>query len=98
MALKVLLADDSAAIKRVVQLSLQDFGAEVKSVGSGKDVLDVCRTFHPAIAFVDVLLPHKTGYEVVTEMKNDSALKSTPVVMLWSAFMAFDENKFKASG
>jgi len=98
MALKVLLADDSAAIKKVVQLSLQDYGAEVKSVGSGKDVLDVCRSFHPDIAFVDVLLPHKTGYEVVTEIKKDAALRATPVVMLWSAFMAFDEGKFKASG
>src|SRR5277367_3896233 len=98
MAFKVLLADDSAAIKKVVQLSLQDFGAEVRSVGSGKDVLDVCRSFNPDIAFVDVLLPHKTGYEVVSEMKKDSKLKQTPVVILWSAFMAFDEGKYKASG
>ena len=98
MAFKVLLADDSAAIKKVVQLSLQDFGAEIKSVGSGKDVLDICRSFKPDIAFVDVLLPHKTGYEVVGEIKKDSQLKNTPVVMLWSAFMAFDENKFKTSG
>lgn len=98
MALKVLLADDSAAIKKVVQLSLQDFGVELKSIGSGKDVMDVARSFNPDIAFVDVLLPHKTGYEIATEFKKDDSLKSIPVVMLWSSFMTFDEGKFKDSG
>src|SRR5688572_12893058 len=98
MSLKVLLADDSAAIKKVVQLSLQDYGVELKSVGSGKDVMDVARSFKPDIAFVDVLLPHKTGYEIASEMKKDTQLNKTPVVMLWSSFMAFDEGKFKASG
>jgi CheY-like chemotaxis protein len=98
MSLKVLLADDSAAIKKVVQLSLQDYGVELRSVGSGKDVMDVARSFKPDIAFVDVLLPHKTGYEIASEMKKDALLSKTPVVMLWSSFMAFDEGKFKASG
>src|ERR1044072_7434493 len=98
MSLKVLLADDSAAIKKVVQLSLQDYGVELKAIGSGKDVLDVARQFQPDIAFVDVLLPHKTGYDVASEIKKDPALSKTPVVMLWSSFMAFDEGKFKGSG
>src|SRR5438046_3092943 len=98
MSLKVLLADDSAAIKKVVQLSLKDYSVELKAVGSGKDVLDVARSFNPDIAFVDVLLPHKTGYEIVSEMKKDPQLKKTPVIMLWSSFMSFDEQKFKASG
>src|SRR5438045_7547954 len=98
MSLKVLLADDSAAIKKVVQLSLQDFGVELKSIGSGKDVMDVARSFAPDIAFVDVLLPHKTGYDVATEMKNDGKLKNIPVVMLWSSFISFDVGKFNACG
>ncbi len=96
--LKVLLADDSAAIKKVVQLSLQDYGVEVQTVGNGKDVLDAARNFKPDIAFVDVLLPHRTGYDVTNDLKQDSALANTPVVMLWSSFMAFDENKYKTSG
>ncbi len=98
MPLKILLADDSATIKKVVQLSLQDFGADVRSISSGKDVLDVAKSFTPDIAFIDVLLPHKTGYEVAAEMKKDGVLKNTPVVMMWSAFMSLDEAKFKESG
>lgn len=98
MPLKVLLADDSAAIKKVVQLSLQDYGVELRTINSGKDVVEVARSFQPDITFVDVLLPHRSGYEIATDLKSDPSLKQTPVVMLWSSFMAFDEGKFKSSG
>lgn len=98
MPLKVLLADDSAAIKKVVQLSLQDYGVEVKSINSGKDVLEVARKFKPDIAFVDVLLPHKPGYDVASEFRKDADLKTVPIIMLWSSFMNIDEGKFKTCG
>lgn len=97
MGLKVLLADDSAAITKVIQICLQDFGVEIKSVGNGKDVLDVAKSFKPDIAFIDVMLPHKPGYDVAGEIKHDAVLTKTPVIMLWSSFMEFDEAKFKKS-
>jgi two-component system, cell cycle response regulator len=98
MALKVLLADDSAAIKKVVQLSLQDLGLELKSISSGKDAVDLAKKFKPDIAFIDVMLPQKSGYEVAAEIRKDPSLKNLPIVLLWSAFMAFDEAKYKTSG
>ncbi len=98
MALKVLLADDSAAIKKVVQLSLQDLGLELKSISSGKEAVDLAKKFKPDIAFIDVMLPQKSGYEVAAEIRKDLDLKDVPIVLLWSAFMAFDEGKYKTSG
>jgi len=98
MALKVLLADDSAAIKKVVQLSLQDLGLELKSISSGKEALDLARNFKPDIAFIDVMLPQKSGYDVAAEIRKDPNLKNVPIILLWSAFMAFDEAKYKNSG
>lgn len=97
MGIKVLLADDSAAIKKVVQLCLQDFGLELKSTGNGKEVVELAKSFKPDIALIDVMLPHKTGYDVATEIKKDAVLQKTPIIMLWSSFMEFDEAKFKAS-
>jgi CheY-like chemotaxis protein len=98
MALKVLLADDSAAIKKVVQLSLQDLGVELKAISSGKDAVEVAKQFKPHIAFVDVLLPQKSGYDVTSEIKKESSLSKVPVILLWSAFMAFDEGKYRSCG
>ncbi len=98
MALRVLLADESSTIKKVMMLALQDFGVEVKSVQVGVDVIDVCKDFKPDIIFVDVLLQKLNGYEVSYKIKHDDELKDLPVVLMWSSFMDLDEDKFSASG
>lgn len=91
MALRVLLADESSTIKKVMQLALADFGVEVKSVPVGLDVLAVAKTFKPDIIFADVLLTKRTGYEVSGDLKSDSETSSIPVVLMWSGFMEIDE-------
>lgn len=93
MSLRVLLADESSTIKKVMQLALQDFGVEVKAVALGIDVLQVAKTFKPDIIFADVLLSKKSGYEVSAELKSDPGLKHIPVVLMWSGFMEIDEKK-----
>ena len=97
MALRVLLADESSTIKKVMQLALQDFGVEVKAVPIGLDVLQVAQSFHPDIIFTDVLLQKKNGYEVSAELKADPILKNVPIVLMWSGFMELDEAKAKLS-
>ncbi|RYF46460.1 MAG: response regulator [Cytophagaceae bacterium] len=93
MALRVLLADESSTIKRVMQLALQDFAVEVKAVPVGLDVLPVTKSFKPDIIFADVLLTKRNGYEVCQELKNDPDTADIPVVLMWSGFMVIDEAK-----
>ncbi len=97
MALRVLLADESSTIKKVMQLALQDFAVEVKAVPIGLDVLQVARSFNPDIIFIDVLLAKRNGYEVSAELKADPMLKKIPVVLMWSGFMELDETKATTS-
>src|SRR5580698_858214 len=87
MALRVLLADESSTIKKVFQLALQDFAVEVRPVNLGIDVASVALSFKPDIIFADVLLQKKNGYDVCNELKQDPALSSIPVVLMWSGFM-----------
>ncbi|MGZ3772766.1 MAG: response regulator [Pseudobdellovibrionaceae bacterium] len=93
MALRVLLADESSTIKKVMQLALSDFAVEVKAVPIGIDVLSVTKNFKPDIIFADVLLTKKTGYEVCQDIKNDPETRNIPVVLMWSGFMEIDEGK-----
>src|SRR6185312_16623007 len=97
MSLRVLLADESSTIKRVMQLALQDFGVEVKAVPVGLDVLQVASSFHPDIIFADVLLSKRNGYEVCAEIKGSAELKHVPVVLMWSGFMELDEQKARTA-
>ena len=92
MALRVLLADESSTIKKVISLALQDFAVEVKVVHSGVDVVEVAKQFGPDIIFADVLLQKKNGYEVCFDVKADPLLNKIPVVLMWSSFMDLDEN------
>ncbi len=98
MALRVLLADESSTIKKVMQLALSDFAVDVKSVPVGLDVLGVAKSFKPDIVFADVLLAKKNGYEVSAELKNDPETANIPVVLMWSGFMEVEEGKITASG
>lgn len=93
MALRVLLADESSTIKKVMQLALSDFAVEVKSVPVGLDVLAVTKTFNPDIIFADVLLTKRSGYEVCMDVKMDPSTSHVPVVLMWSGFMEIDEEK-----
>lgn len=97
MALRVLLADNSETIKKVIQLTLQEYQLDLRVVTLGVDVLDVALQFKPDIIFVDILLQKKSGYDVAKELKNNVNFKSTPVVLMWSGFMEFDEAKAKES-
>ncbi len=98
MALRVLLADESNTIKRVIELSLQDYAVEVRPVHIGTDVLQIAKAYRPDIIFVDILLQKLSGYEVSRLVKSDPQLQRTPVILMWSGFMDFDEQKFKSSG
>ncbi len=92
MALRVLLADESSTIKKALQLALSDFAVEVKSVPSGLDVLTVAQDFSPDIIFADILLSKKNGYEVCAELKANPKFLKTPIILMWSSFMDFNES------
>ncbi len=97
MALRVLLADESSTIKKVMLLALQDYGVDVKSVPVGLDVLAVAKTYKPDIVFADVLLSKRSGYDVGRDLKTDSETQRIPVVLMWSGFMELDEVRARSS-
>jgi two-component system, cell cycle response regulator len=97
MALRVLLADESTAIRKAVILVLADFGPDVKSVTSGLDVLTVAKSFEPDLIIIDILLTKKNGYEVALELKSDDMTKNIPIILMWSNFMQLDLTQFLAS-
>ena len=98
MTLRVLLGDESVSIQKVFQLGLQDYGAEVRSVYNGADLIEVAEEFKPHIIFIDILLQKKDGYEISTELSQHPKLKDTPVILMWSSFMELDSEKYKQCG
>ncbi len=94
MSLRVLLADESPAIKKVIEIALKEFEAQVQSIQFGIDVLEAIESFKPHIVFVDVLLQKKDGYAVCADIKSKADI---PVILMWSSFIELDQTKLAKS-
>ena len=75
----MLLVEDDPSIREVATLGLQQAGLRVTPVGDGRDGLDRFRAGGVDLVVLDVMLPSLDGFEVLREIRRDSA---APVVML----------------
>jgi len=95
---KLLLADDSVTIQRVIELTFADEDVQVLAVGDGQQAIDRVRTDRPDIVLADVGMPERDGYEVAAFIKGDPELKHIPVLLLTGAFEPIDEARARAVG
>lgn len=95
MGSKLLLADDSITIQKVVELVLADEGFEIKSVNNGEEALHIIRNFKPDIVLADIDMPKINGYQLCEKIKTHSETKDIPVILLSGAFEPVDEDLVK---
>lgn len=91
MARKLLLADDSITIQKVVELVLTDEGFEIKAVTNGEEALNIIKNFRPDIVLADIDMPKINGYQLCEKIKSDPETKDIPVILLSGAFEPIDE-------
>ena len=95
---KLLLADDSATIQKVIDLTFADEGVRVVTVGNGQEAIDKLLELEPDIVLADVFMPSPNGYEVCEYVKTNEKLKHIPVVLLVGSFEPFDEAEARRVG
>jgi CheY-like chemotaxis protein len=95
---KLLLADDSATIQKVIDLTFADEGVRVVAVGNGQDAIDQLLELEPDIVLADVFMPSPNGYEVCEYVKTHEKLKHIPVMLLVGSFEPFDEAEARRVG
>ena len=95
---KLLLADDSATIQKVIDLTFTDEGVQVVAVGDGQEAIDRLDDFAPDIVLADVFMPSRNGYEVCEYVKTNEKLKHIPVVLLVGSFEPLDEAEARRVG
>jgi CheY-like chemotaxis protein len=98
MGHKVLLADDSITVQKIVKLSLTEEGIEVIAVGNGEQAIQQLETMRPDLVMADVFMPGKDGYEVCEFVKAQPHLKNIPVILLVHAFEPFDPDRARKVG
>ncbi len=98
MSKKLLLADDSVVIQKLVGLSFANEDIEITATDNGDDAVAMAAELRPDVVLADVVMPGKSGYEVCEAIKQNPALAQTPVLLLTGTFEAFDEARAEAAG
>jgi CheY-like chemotaxis protein len=93
MGKKILLADDSLTIQKVVELTLSGTGYELTCVSDGRKAIESLKASRPDLILADVVMPEKNGYEVCEAVKGDPATARIPVILLAGTFEPFDRER-----
>ena len=79
---KVLVADDSIAVRKVAERLLTEAGMGVVLAANGEEALALLAKEVPDLIVSDVIMPDKSGYEVCTFVRAQSTLANTPVLLI----------------
>jgi CheY-like chemotaxis protein len=95
---KLLLADDSITIQKVVDLTFADEGVSVVCVDNGREAIERLADFVPDVVLADVFMPQVNGYELCEYIKQHEHLKHIPVMLLIGSFEPYDEEEARRVG
>ena len=82
MAKHVLLIEDEPNIIEAIRFILSRDGWTVKTHSNGADAVDIVKQRKPDVVILDVMLPGKSGYDILRELRNDPDVNGLPVLML----------------
>lgn len=80
--IKILVADDDRNIIAIINRFLSRFGYELHITTDGKEVLNMVRNEMPDLILLDVLMPGRNGYEILSSLKDCINTTLIPVIMI----------------
>lgn len=95
---KLLLADDSITIQKVVNLTFADQGIDVIAFGDGDRAYAVMNELEPDIVLADVNVPGLNGYQLCELIRGNERTRHVPVVLLVGSFEPFDQGEADRAG
>lgn len=82
MSEKVLVVDDNAVNRKLLNVILVKAGYDVAEAVDGEDALEQAFAFMPDLILLDVMMPKMDGYEVCTVLTRDSRTRDVPIIFL----------------
>ena len=92
-AVRVLVADDSLAVRRQLKIEFDSMDAQLNSVADGEAAVKAAEEEKYDVIFLDVVMPGMDGYTVCKNIRKSRLNKTTPVIMLTSRSSKFDKLK-----
>ena len=78
----VLVADDDVDICDMLGMKLRQSNYEVHTALDGLQTLEMIRSVRPNLVILDIMMPFKSGMDVLREMRSDPAIADIPVILM----------------
>ena len=98
MTSRLLVADDSSTIQKIVSMAFEIEDVEVEGIGNGQEAFDQISQFNPDIVLADVDMPGLDGFELSAKIKESPETNAIKVLLLASDFEEFDEQRYQECG
>lgn len=98
MGRSVLLIEDEKNIIAAISFLLARDGWTVRTHSDGHRVLDDARAEPPDVVILDVMLPGKSGFDILRELRSDSLTRDIPVLMLTAKSQKTDQDLARLAG
>ncbi len=82
---RVLIVEDDASLRRLLEMRLRVDGYEVRVAADGTDALDVLASWAAQVIVTDVMMPRMSGLSLCRAVRADPQLRSTPIILLTAA-------------
>ena len=101
MSKKLLIVDDEAHIRMLIEQTLEeleDEGVEFLTADNGEQALEIIQNENPQLVFLDVMMPKMNGMEVCRRIKKDLAMEDVYIVLLTAKGQELDRLKGQEVG
>ncbi len=98
MSARILVADDSVTIQKVVELTFNKENFVLVQARSGEEAIRRAREERPDLILLDLVMPDKNGYEVCRAIREELGQRAVPIVLLVGTFESFDRERAVHSG
>lgn len=80
--MKIVIVEDEEILQKVLKEKFEKENFKVSVASDGEVAFSVIKKTQPDMILLDLILPKKSGFEVLEEIKSDASLKTTPVIVL----------------
>ncbi len=95
---KILLVEDDNFLSTILGNRLKKEGFAVLQASNGEEALSILKTEQPSLIILDLILPKKSGFDVLETISADPQLNRIPVVVFSNLGQDSDIEKIKALG
>jgi two-component system OmpR family response regulator len=94
----ILVCDNEEAMRALVRAALDPSGCEIVEARDGDESVELARSLEPDLIVLDLMMPGRSGFEVLDELRTEPRFETTPVIVLSARAQVADREAVTKAG